>query len=299
MIRSTIGLALVMAAVAACGATNSSSAPSPQRTELTLRLTHATPATLSSAIYILETRASHSGISADITPVGTDEIQVKTSAPLNQAQVLFGHNDALHFATAAAGIPPLPPDLQSSCASAQEFLSDQEGLYDPSQLSNPEFYPTGYHWRIDNLLSDGDVTEADAVQSSANQWAVEISFNAQGAAEWEKLTTAAAAAPTDSPQNLLAIFLDGSIISAPAVQGVSSEQTEISGGFTLNQATQLAAEISSGALPPITLVSASVPGSTTTLVVPTPTPASVSTCAPIPTPAPISSPGSPIPTPVS
>ena len=83
--------------------------------------------------------------------------------------------------------------------------------------------------------------------------AVDINFNAAGASEWSKITNAAFAvyqANPSSPTAQIAIFLDNQILTAPQVTGGGqSNQTQITGNFTSDSATQLASLISSGALP--------------------------------------------------
>ena len=83
--------------------------------------------------------------------------------------------------------------------------------------------------------------------------AVDINFNSTGATEWAKITNAAFSVyqtdPT-SPNAQIAIFLDNQVLTAPQVTGGGqSNQTEITGNFTSDSATQLASLISAGALP--------------------------------------------------
>jgi len=84
---------------------------------------------------------------------------------------------------------------------------------------------------------------------STGQIAVNITFNDVGATEWSKITTAAFNAGASSPFNRVAIFLDNNVITAPNVNGVSSNKTQITGNFTSAQAQALASAISAGALP--------------------------------------------------
>ena len=112
----------------------------------------------------------------------------------------------------------------------------------------------GYHWKIDDALDASDVTSADVGTDQKGGIAVNITFNDAGATEWNKITTAAYAFTQQNPsapppQAQVAIFLDKDIITAPVVQQPSSNQTQITGGFTSAQAQTLASDISAGALP--------------------------------------------------
>ena len=193
-------------------------------------------------IPLLEQRVNGLGVSeASVSAAGDDQIDVQLPGiGLQQAQQTIGTTAKLHFAYAVAGAPD---------PSSPQFLADQENLFDPSQFSDTNYYPQGYHWKIDDKLDASDVTNADVGSDQSGQITVDITFNEAGANEWNKLTTAAFAQPAGTPQNRLAIFLDNHIITAPAVQGVSSNQTQITGGFTTAQATLLAQQISAGALP--------------------------------------------------
>lgn len=74
---------------------------------------------------------------------------------------------------------------------------------------------------------------------------VTMTFNSAGMKTWADVTTRNA--PT---QARIAILLDRSVVSAPAVQEpITGGQTEISGTFTAEQARTLAAILQSGALP--------------------------------------------------
>ncbi|MHB8718155.1 MAG: protein translocase subunit SecD [Candidatus Dormibacteria bacterium] len=193
-------------------------------------------------IPLLEQRVNGLGVSeASVSAAGSDQIDVQLpGVGLQQAQQTIGTTAKLHFAYAVPGAPnPASP----------QFLADQENLFDPSQFNNPTYYPAGYHWKIDDKLDASDVINADVGSDNTGQVAVNITFNQAGATEWNKLTTAAFAQGQGTPQNRLAIFLDNEVITAPDVQGVSSNQTQITGGFTTQSATALAQQISAGALP--------------------------------------------------
>jgi SecD/SecF fusion protein len=198
-------------------------------------------------IPLLQARVNGLGVSeAAVSAQGTDQIliQLPGIGP-EQAKQTIGTTAKLHFATAVAGSPD-PND--------PKFLADQENLYDLAQFSNTQLYPTGYHWKIDDALDASDVTSADVGTDSNGSIAVNITFNDAGASEWSKITTAAYAFTQQNPtapppQAQVAIFLDKDIITAPVVQGPSSNQTQITGGFTSQEAQQLASDISAGALP--------------------------------------------------
>ncbi len=84
----------------------------------------------------------------------------------------------------------------------------------------------------------------------ANEPLVGISFTPEGAALFEKITR-------EHVGESLAIFLDGELLSAPRInEAITGGRATISGGFTPDEAKDLAQNLSFGALPvPITLES--------------------------------------------
>ncbi len=71
---------------------------------------------------------------------------------------------------------------------------------------------------------------------------IDFQFNDEGAKLFEQITKRDLYKP-------LGIFLDGQAISTPTIQGVISNQGEITGNFTLQQAKDLAIQMNAGALP--------------------------------------------------
>jgi preprotein translocase subunit SecD len=86
---------------------------------------------------------------------------------------------------------------------------------------------------------------------------VSIEFNDDGAKVFEELTT-------KNIGKILAIYIDGQMISAPRVQdAISGGKAQISGDFTVDEVKQLARNLNAGALPvPISLISQQTVGPT-------------------------------------
>jgi len=193
-------------------------------------------------ITVLSQRVNALGVSeSTVQAQGSDQVLVQLpGVDIARAQTVIGKTAKLYFATAAQG----PPTAQT-CG----VTGDQQGLCDPTQFSQSQFYTSGFHWKIDPSISADDVSKADVSFGNDQEWGVDITFDSKGADEWSKITTAAFQAGQGTPQNQIAIFLDNQVITAPRVREPSSNQTRITGGFTQNAATQLADQISAGALP--------------------------------------------------
>lgn len=121
-------------------------------------------------------------------------------------------------------------------------LPDEGGL--PLQLGPP-------------ALTGEGVTSADAAYDvqSAGGWFVSIDFNGDGSGAWRELTGQAACFAMDDPSRRIAIVLDSEIISSPRVidstcdVGQTGGSTRITGDFSQEEATDLAALIQGGSLP--------------------------------------------------
>jgi SecD/SecF fusion protein len=119
---------------------------------------------------------------------------------------------------------------------------------------------SGASLRLGPVALTGDaVGEAEAVvdTQTGSNWSVSIEFRDEGGQQWEQVTGDAACAQPGSPQRRVAIVLDERIISSPEVDqavecdvGISGgEPTSITGGFTQQEAQDLALLIRAGALP--------------------------------------------------
>jgi preprotein translocase subunit SecD len=96
--------------------------------------------------------------------------------------------------------------------------------------------------RLGGIRGDS-LTAARQSYDQNNEPIVEITFNSQAATRWARLTTENVGKP-------FAIILDGEVISAPNInEPILSPTSQISGGFTVDSANQLAVALRSGALP--------------------------------------------------
>ncbi len=96
-------------------------------------------------------------------------------------------------------------------------------------------------------LSGGVVDDARQSYNQTNKPVVSMQMNAKGAKIWEEMTKKA-----NVQSSQIAIVLDNVVYSAPGVNtvgGISGGNSEISGDFTLNEATDLANVLRAGKLP--------------------------------------------------
>jgi preprotein translocase subunit SecD len=85
-------------------------------------------------------------------------------------------------------------------------------------------------------------------QQGASAWFVSLTFNGEGTKAFGALTSRVTSLP--SPQNQVAIVLDGLVVSAPRInEAIPSGNAQITGSFTQVEAADLANVLKYGALP--------------------------------------------------
>ncbi|MZD09786.1 protein translocase subunit SecD [Streptomyces sp. SID5785] len=124
----------------------------------------------------------------------------------------------------------------------------------------------------DAALGGDGVRDAAAVldQQGMAGWTVALEFRKDATAAWADLTGEAACAPQGAPERRVAIVLDDRIVSAPGMNpdvacgtGITGGDTRITGGFSQEEAQDLAALVKGGALPvPVDVVEQRTVGAT-------------------------------------
>lgn len=105
------------------------------------------------------------------------------------------------------------------------------------------------------ILGPAEVVGREVSKASAgldtqagNVWTVQLTFNGDGTKKFGALTQRVTSLPT--PQNQVAIVLDGLVVSAPRItEAIPSGNAQITGSFTQQDATDLANVLKYGALP--------------------------------------------------
>ncbi|MHB8324696.1 MAG: protein translocase subunit SecD, partial [Candidatus Dormibacteria bacterium] len=226
---------------------------------------------------IISRRVNTLGVAdTQVQAQGNNEILVQLpGVGIQQALQTLGKTSQLHFAVAVPGKPTVngaPGTCTTqTCIDQQQLVpSDCFPAAHPKptcEFNNPAFYPVSssgvaYHWKLIPNLPSSDVSTASVGSNPGGGYAVNLTFNSQGSSVWSKVTTKAClqnpgcstsgsgGTSTNAPPSAqVAIFLDNQILTAPVVDGPSSNQTQITGNFTFNSAQQLVNDINAGALP--------------------------------------------------
>jgi preprotein translocase subunit SecD len=111
---------------------------------------------------------------------------------------------------------------------------------------------------IKYLLDRAPVVGTDVARASVTdvdtRWQVTLAFTSDGQQRWTGLTAEAA---KDGAQRQVAVVLDNSVVTAPAIQAAIPGDAVLSADFTREQAETIASLVQSGALP-LTLTVVSV-----------------------------------------
>ena len=102
------------------------------------------------------------------------------------------------------------------------------------------------------VIEGTQIKSADAVlESQNNQWVVALALKGQGKQAFDTITEALFAQVSSNPTaSRFAIVLDGEVLSAPTTNGHFTDgKSQISGGFTVATAKDLANSLKFGALP--------------------------------------------------
>jgi SecD/SecF fusion protein len=173
-----------------------------------------------------------------------------------EAAAVIGRTAQLTFHPVTGASPEPPPPATTPPDSTQpQVLADESGL------------------RVDigpAALTGEAVSGATVQIEQLGSRVVNIEFRGDGGRAWEQLTGAAACSPPNTPQRRVAIVLDAEVISSPQVSadvacnvGIVGGTTSITGTYTPEEADELAALISGGALPvPVEVIQQSTVGPT-------------------------------------
>jgi preprotein translocase subunit SecD len=97
--------------------------------------------------------------------------------------------------------------------------------------------------RLGGVRGDSLISAEATRDGQTNEPAVTITFDSQGTQRFARLTS-------ENTGKQFAIILDGKVISAPVIrEPILGGTSQISGGFTVRQSSQLAIALGSGALP--------------------------------------------------
>jgi preprotein translocase subunit SecD len=189
----------------------------------------------------IRNRVDQFGISEpEIIPQGTDRIIVQLPGVKDpgRAKNLIGRTALLEF----------------------KLVDDEHSLDEALKGNVPEGSVVAYESRLDRtsgrrseiplLLKNRTLMTGDALESAKVQISdrfgephVSLKFNTQGGNDFDRITG-------ENVKKRLAIILDGVVHSAPVIQErISGGQAQITGSFTMDEATDLAIVLRAGALP--------------------------------------------------
>lgn len=175
---------------------------------------------------------------ATIVPEATSEVVAEATA--EQTAEATAESEATAEATAEA----VAGDSGDTTTPTETPVEEQPRLLNPV---------TGQPFET---VLEGGMLDAAVAELNQVQWIIRFALNEEGAAIFGPFTASRIGKP-------LAIVLDGVVLSAPTIQAQLTDGGVISGGFTEDEAKQLAVQLRSGALQiPLRVESAETVGAT-------------------------------------
>ena len=148
---------------------------------------------------------------------------------------------------------PTPSEAERAALRRFEEKAGYDLLLEKEVIENKEYFRPYYVSRKAELTGDS-LKSANVGFGQFNQNNVEIAFDSKGRKIFAKVTAdhapGGAKNPDPNGRHYLGIVLDGTLYSAPHIrQSIPGGQAEISGTFTLEEASDLALVLRAGALP--------------------------------------------------
>ncbi|MEZ5411561.1 MAG: hypothetical protein R2761_26245 [Acidimicrobiales bacterium] len=150
--------------------------------------------------------------------------------------------------------PTAPPPALSAEQITEACLGDPVPDATVSQTSEPVVVaaPDGSTLCLGPVALAGNVVEdAGAVLDPSQEWTVDLVFTVEGIDRFNQVAQLCySSAEGVCPTGLLAIVVDGAVVTAPTIEQPSFERNliQISGNFTEHKATALATAIRSGGI---------------------------------------------------
>jgi preprotein translocase subunit SecD len=230
-----------------------------------------TPEKLEGVRQVVENRVNALGVSeAVVQTAGEDQLIVQLPGVSDPAQAerVLGGTAQLDFRQQRAGTEA---QLGAEYQVRQGLLVEQQQLQtsgDEAAIAENQAALERSNEAIAGLFDEtgltGDKLRNAYAQPVGNTWEVILQFNDEGADEFAELTKNIAGTGRS-----LGIFLDENLLSAPTVNvqyaetGITGGTASISGGFTTQQASDLAVQLRGGALPvPVEVVENRTVGAT-------------------------------------
>lgn len=179
---------------------------------------------MSSVRDVIERRVNAFGVAEPIVQLSGERRMIVELAGIGNIDDAINEIGLTPFLEFRVEDPDLPPEDEAAAP------------------ANPQFIPSG--------LSGQHLRKADIVfDPQSNQPQITLDFTSEGRDRFAEITRG-------NVGRVVAIFLDGEVISAPVVQQeIKSGQAVISGNFTVEDAKTLARRLNAGALPvPIQLI---------------------------------------------
>ncbi len=196
---------------------------------------------MDTAKQIIDNRVNGLGVAeANVQRQGTDRVIVELPGINNPDQAIDTVRSTGQLEFVDPGSAQLGQGMIINTTHKPTAVADASAAADGSVLPSQQ---TPYPDQVFETAMTGDVLKsAIAYQDELGQWQISFETTSDGADKFLAYTSANIGRP-------MAIVLDGQVLSAPTIQGQISNQGQITGQFTQDEAEGLAVQMRYGALP--------------------------------------------------
>ncbi|MDQ1660583.1 MAG: preprotein translocase subunit SecD, partial [Blastococcus sp.] len=194
-------------------------------------------------------KATGSAASASASPASASATAKASAAPTSAAAPTTAAASSAAASTAAPN--PNAPTVTQAQATADltKLTCTKGGVSTAIDRPNDYIASCSQDGAVKYLLGPAVIEGTQITQASAgtlsttSEWVVNVDFNSKGSSTWATFTS-------NNVGNLVAVTLDGRVVSAPKINGaIAGGSTQITGSFTQTTATELANQLKYGALP--------------------------------------------------
>ena len=198
-------------------------------------------------IQTIDRRVNELGVSEPIVaPYGSSGDKIVVQLPgvgdVERAEEIIGKTAMLELKLVESG--PSPDRATLLQPSSGQVPAEQEVVEGASSASSQGAAATSWYLvRHAPAITGNDLSSAREKPDNFNQPSVGFTLKNAGVTKFSRVTT-------DNVNRLLAIIIDGQVVSAPRIDApITTSDAEITGHFTMQEANDLALVLRSGALP--------------------------------------------------
>lgn len=212
------------------------------------------PAVLDRTVSVLRDRVDSAGVAEpEISKEGKNNILIQLPGTKDPERLLklIGQTAQLQFRQVKSVVLEGDPSYASTAVSETDDPAAEVVLLAKDHKTKLKLGPVEVRG---DEIRHAEAKPPDSQDLGGVTWTVTVDFKSEGAKKWAAFTGRLACEPVGQPTRQIAIVLDRAVVSYPQVNpsvecNVGLTDTQITGGFTKEEAQDLAVALKTGALP--------------------------------------------------